>query len=231
MRTSSTTVDAGRLKLLAEKVNREHRQAQRAAGQAVKHAVEAGELLLKAKEAVGHGGFTKWIEENFEGTQRHATRYMRLATAADQKRIDPAEHSSLTEAESLLRDQDAEPTSEEYEPEVEGEEYEDWDFDDDTPGVAQHGAAEDAAPCAPTAPRAPAPKPKPSKKKDVDPLRDALKAIGKAMTSVEGEKKAEWGRLLHAEIDLYMGPFEVEPKRPRKAAAEKPPKMAEALKS
>ncbi len=123
MRTSNTTVDAGRLKTLAEKVNREHRHAQSSAQQAVKHAVEAGELLLKAKEAVGHGGFTKWIEENFEGKPRHARRYMRLAKAADQDRIDPDEVSSLTEAENMLRDQDAEPTREEYEPEVEGEEY------------------------------------------------------------------------------------------------------------
>ena len=131
MKALSTTVDAGRLKTLAEKVNREHRHAQSSAQQAVKHAVEAGVLLLKVKGAVGHGGFTKWIEESFEGEPRHARMYMRLAKAADQKRIDPAEHSPLREAASLLRDQDAEETpqnyrrglrDEEYEPEVPGEE-------------------------------------------------------------------------------------------------------------
>jgi len=123
MKALSTTVDAGWLKTLSDKVNREHRHAQSAARQEMKHAVEAGVLLLKMKEAVGHGGFTKWIEENFEGKPRHARRYMRLAKAADQNRIDPDEVSSLTEAENMLRDQDAEPTREEYEPEVEGEEY------------------------------------------------------------------------------------------------------------
>ena len=124
MRTSSTTVDAGWLKTISDKVNREHRHAQSAARQAVKHAVEAGELLLKVKEAVGHGNFTKWIEKNFEGSPRQARRYMKLADAAHQKRIDSDEVSSMTEAENMLRDQDAEPTREEYEPEVEGEEYE-----------------------------------------------------------------------------------------------------------
>ena len=137
MRTSRTTVDVGRLRTLAEKANREHRHAQSSAQQAVKHAVEAGELLLKAKEAVGHGNFIKWIEKNFEGKPRHARMYMRLAKAAGQKRIDPDEVSFLTEVEHLLRDQDAEETpqncrrglrDEEYEPEVPGEEYQ---FDDE----------------------------------------------------------------------------------------------------
>ncbi len=74
----------------------------------VKHAVESGRLLLNAKEAVGHGNFTKWIEENFEGTPRDAQRNMRLAKAVDQNRIDPDEVSSLREAYKMLRAQDAE---------------------------------------------------------------------------------------------------------------------------
>ena len=123
MTTTSRSVNVGRLKTLAEKANREHSQAQRAAGQAVKHGVEAGGLLLKAKEEVGHGNFMKWVEENFEGSERVARKYMRLATAADQNRIDPDEVSSLAEAERLLREQDAEQTPGEYEPEVPGEEY------------------------------------------------------------------------------------------------------------
>jgi hypothetical protein len=133
MQAKSKSVDVGRLKILAEKANREHSQAQRSAQQSVKHGVEAGELLLRAKEEVGHGKFTEWIEKNFEGSQRQATRYMRLATAADEKRIDPDEVSSLREAEGLLRDQDAEqprakirrptPTNAEFEPEVPDEEY------------------------------------------------------------------------------------------------------------
>jgi len=112
MSATSRSVDVGRLKILAEKANREHSQAQGAAQRAVEHAVEAGKLLLKAKEEVGYGNFTNWIENNFDGTQRHATRYMRLATAVGQKRIDPDEVFSLRGAEGLLRDRDAEQTLE-----------------------------------------------------------------------------------------------------------------------
>ncbi len=132
MTVERKSVDVGRLKTLAEKANREHSQAERAAGQAVKHAVEAGGLLLKAKEEVGHGNFIRWIEESFEGSERVARKYMRLATAVEQNRIDPAAHSSLTGIERFLREQDVDPTpntpshgltDEEYEPEVPGEEY------------------------------------------------------------------------------------------------------------
>jgi hypothetical protein len=124
MTVRSRSVNVGRLKTLADKANREHSRAQGAARQSVKHAVEAGGLLLQAKKEVSHGDFTRWLEENFEGSPRHARRYMQLATAAAQNRIDANEVFSLREAENILRDQDAEPTREEYEPEMPGEEYE-----------------------------------------------------------------------------------------------------------
>ena len=132
-RIKNAVVSASRLRMLAEKANRAHRLAQGAARQEVKYAVEAGEPLLKAKEDMGHGDFTKWLKENFDGTPRNARRYMRLARAAAQERIDPDQHDSMRQAESLLRDEDAEQKpgefepeepDEEYEPEVPGEEYE-----------------------------------------------------------------------------------------------------------
>jgi hypothetical protein len=186
MRTSSTTVDAGHLKTLTEKVNREHGHAQSSAQQAVKHAVEAGELLLKAKETVGHGNFTKWIEENFEGKPRHARRYMRLAKAADQKRIDPAGVSSLTEAGNLLRDQDAEPTREEYEPEVEGEEYM---FDDEEEykeffGEYEPADRDEEHEADPTPQGS---EQKPARKRDLE--TSAFTAINRFIHEVPGEEK------------------------------------------
>jgi hypothetical protein len=186
MRTSRTTVDVGRLNTLAAKANREHSQAQMAARQAVKHAVEAGELLLKAKEAVGHGNFIKWIEENFEGTPRHATRYMRLAKAADQKRIDPDEVSSLTEAENMLRDQDAEPTREEYEPEVEGEEYE-FDNEEEFKKLFGEYGPEDRDEEHETEPMPQDVARKPARKRDLE--TSAFTAINRFIHEVPGEEK------------------------------------------
>ena len=196
------SLDVGRLRLLAEKANREHSQAQRAAGQAVEHAVEAGGLLLKAKEEVGHGNFMKWVEENFEGSERVSRKYMRLATAADQNRIDPEEVASLAEAERLLRDQDAQQTPGEYEPEVPGEEYDFWD---------RGAESEPEEPNAESEPPPQPPKgPSPSKKKDVDPLRDAMMANGRALRAASDEQRTEWAQLLHDDIDIYMGSLDQE---------------------
>ena len=240
MKESSTRVDAGGLKALAENANRMHKQvegaerlASKSAKEAVKYAVEAGEILLLAKEEVGHGRFTKWIEENFEGAPCRARLYMRLATAVEQKRIDPAGVSSLAEAERLLREQDAEPKPQEFEPEEPDEEYDfrepgaeselqepepeaqspdldegedefDFDFDydeeDDEPEQTQEDESESAS-----SKKSASKEPAPSKKKDVDPLRDAMKAIGRALGAADDEKKVEWAQILRDEINLYMG--------------------------
>jgi hypothetical protein len=197
MIVTSRSVDVGRLKILAEKANREHSQAQMAAQQAVKHAVEAGDLLLKVKETVGHGGFTKWIEENFKGTPRHARRYMRLAKAADQNRIDPDEVSSLTEAENMLRDQDAEETptptnfrrglrDDEYEPEVEGEEYE-FDNEEEYKKFFGEYGPEDRDEEHETEPMPQDVARKPARKRDLE--TSAFTAINRFIHEVPGEEK------------------------------------------
>ncbi len=167
----------------------------------IDQAIKCGKALQAAKDIVDHGKWGKFVRDNFNGSDRTAQRYTRVYRAVASGDL-KNNYETLFELEADIPKEQSHREQAPTNPGVEAE----------LPGE-------------------PPSAPKPSKKKDVDPLRDALKAIGKAMPSVEGEKKAEWGRLLHAEIDLYMGPFEVEPKRSRKAAAEKPAKMAEALKS
>ena len=186
MTGTNRSVDVGRLKTLAEKANRAHSQAQRAERQAVEHAVEAGRLLLKVKEEVGHGNFIKWIEENFEGSERVARKYMRLAKAADQNRIDPDEVSSLTEAENMLRDQDAEPTREEYEPEVEGEEYMFDDEEEYKKFFGEYGL-EDREEEHETEPMPQDVARKPARKRDLE--TSAFTAINRFIHEVPGEEK------------------------------------------
>src|ERR1700749_45292 len=41
---------------LAEEIHRKHERAEHSLCESVRHAVQAGELLLQAKKAVGHGG-------------------------------------------------------------------------------------------------------------------------------------------------------------------------------
>lgn len=63
---------------LAPDINREYDQVQTNAYNAVVHAINCGGLLTKAKDALPHGEWEAWIEENFDGSQQTANVYMRL---------------------------------------------------------------------------------------------------------------------------------------------------------
>jgi len=45
----------------------------------LQHALEAGRLLLEAKNQVDHGRWLPWLEANFDGSQRTARAYMLVA--------------------------------------------------------------------------------------------------------------------------------------------------------
>lgn len=64
---------------LASAINTEHRKAQECAQAAIDHAYEAGRLLVEAKATVPHGDWGAWLAANFEGSERTARGYMRLA--------------------------------------------------------------------------------------------------------------------------------------------------------
>jgi hypothetical protein len=64
---------------LAAEINREHELACAHAGTAIEHARLAGALLLQVKDALPHGQFLPWIEENIAVTPRQAQRYMAAA--------------------------------------------------------------------------------------------------------------------------------------------------------
>ena len=64
---------------LAARINHEHERCASAAKTAIGHAITAGELLIEAKAAVGHGGWSAWLEENFAASARTAQGYMRIA--------------------------------------------------------------------------------------------------------------------------------------------------------
>jgi rhodanese-related sulfurtransferase len=64
---------------LASEINAEHAQADKSARKAVGHARRCGELLLAAKEKIGHGGFLAWLKDNCAVGERQAQNYMRVA--------------------------------------------------------------------------------------------------------------------------------------------------------
>ncbi len=154
----------------------------------IDQAIKCGKALEAAKDIVGHGKWCNFVRDNFNGSRRTAQRYMNVRRAIASGSVDLKKKTYETLSE--LEADIPRDTGSEIEDEIEDED----ELTEETPS-----------------------EPRPSKKKDVDPLRDGLMAIGVAMNSVEGKKKAEWGKLLHAEVDLFMGPFEVEPKRVHKS--------------
>lgn len=65
---------------LAEGINTEHRQVERAARYGLAHGIRAGQLLLEAKELAGHGNFVRWVKGNCDFSMRTAQEYMQVAT-------------------------------------------------------------------------------------------------------------------------------------------------------
>jgi hypothetical protein len=63
----------------AKRANREHKLAGDKAKLAVQHAKNCGEELMRIKGLLGHGKFLPWLKENFEGSDRTARAYMRIA--------------------------------------------------------------------------------------------------------------------------------------------------------
>ena len=98
--TPVRTEETGAVALLAptvELIKAEHDAAQAAKSSAIKHAIRAGELLLKAKEQLPHGQFLPWIEQACGFSDRAARGYMRLA------RLDPDEQKRLIDSGTSLR--------------------------------------------------------------------------------------------------------------------------------
>ena len=87
---------------LAVQINEHHRLAYRYATKAIEHARQAGELLIKAKYELPHGGWLSWLEANCDVGEREAQRYMRLAKRWDELKSDTVTDLCLKGAMKLL---------------------------------------------------------------------------------------------------------------------------------
>ncbi|HJT30782.1 MAG TPA: DUF3102 domain-containing protein [Pirellulales bacterium] len=67
------------LEQIAHRANQAHAQALAAAKGALEHALAAGQALLTAKQICPAGTWGKWLAANFQGSQRTARAYLRLA--------------------------------------------------------------------------------------------------------------------------------------------------------
>ena len=69
---------------LAERINAEHRACETAVNSALRHAMNAGEMLSEAKASLPHGYFGPWLRANFAGSDRTARAYMRVHSRRDE---------------------------------------------------------------------------------------------------------------------------------------------------
>jgi len=67
---------------LGARINAEHSACAAALKAGLAHAIEAGRLLLEAKAAVGHGGWSAWLGARCGFSERTAQGYMRVARHA-----------------------------------------------------------------------------------------------------------------------------------------------------
>ena len=68
---------------LTQQINEEHHRCEAAASEALEHAIKAGEGLMEAKAKCPHGEWGKWLNANFDGSERTAQTYMRLYNERD----------------------------------------------------------------------------------------------------------------------------------------------------
>lgn len=120
-----TTLTATSLGELAAAANREHLACEAAYGSAIEHAFRAGEHLLAAKAEVEHGEWLPWVQASFDGSERTARAYMRIAREANRQ---TSADMSIDEALRMLstpRDDDPQPVDAEV---VDGEPVDDTEL-------------------------------------------------------------------------------------------------------
>lgn len=106
--TEITERDDRSLDVLADEINEEHRQAEAAMTEALVHARNAGRGLNAAKDQTEHGEWGDWVRDNFEGSERTARVYQRIArnwTKIENRQRDA--DLSIRGAVRLLRDGDS----------------------------------------------------------------------------------------------------------------------------
>src|SRR5256885_15565240 len=91
------------LAALAAQINAAHQAGEEATRRGILEFKKAGDALLKAKEACGHGQWLPWLKKHVKFSARTARRYMRLASAWQDKM---ATMANLTDALALLAKDD-----------------------------------------------------------------------------------------------------------------------------
>lgn len=87
MSTTGTLFARQPLPVLAERIAREHGLCVASYRYCLRHALVCGRLLIEAKARVPHGEWLDWLRANFNGSERAAQGYMRLASDPNPQRV------------------------------------------------------------------------------------------------------------------------------------------------
>jgi hypothetical protein len=104
---------------LAEQINAEHQACEQAFRSGVQHAINAGNLLIQARQHCPHGTWLPWLAANFHGSERTAQAYMRVARewpaleAANPQRVTELSYREALKALAEPRQEPPEMTIEE----------------------------------------------------------------------------------------------------------------------
>jgi Protein of unknown function (DUF3102) len=81
---------------LAARIRAEHEASAVAMKRGLEHAINAGRLLIEAKEQLKHGQWLPWLEEHCAMSERSAQLYMRLARHAPELEANPQRVADLS---------------------------------------------------------------------------------------------------------------------------------------
>jgi hypothetical protein len=81
---------------LAREVRAAHTAVGHAARNVLEHAIIAGEALIKAQDQLEHGQWLPWLKQHCDLSERHAQRYMTLATHRLDLEANPTRVSDLS---------------------------------------------------------------------------------------------------------------------------------------
>ena len=87
---------------LAARIKTEHGAAAASLGDAVRHAITAGELLIEAKALVRHGQWLQWLRDHCSLSERTCQLYMRLAKSRVE--IEKANAQSIADSDLTLNE-------------------------------------------------------------------------------------------------------------------------------
>jgi hypothetical protein len=88
---------SNRLTVIAAEIVTAHKEAVEAEARAMQRAIDAGKLLIEAKESLQHGQWLPWLKQHIAFSERTARNYMRLAEEANRHRL-PISEMGVKEA-------------------------------------------------------------------------------------------------------------------------------------